>query len=295
MKLTSLVKTAAVILPVTTAPVTAGVFNAPTGLAVDQNSGNLYVANEGSSKIIVFNDNLIQQPALTITAGINQPYTLAIDQDSIPLVTTTGTLYVGNLSGNPRQITTYVLGTTTQAPLSFPVTEPVAMAVGADHVLYEQDVSGPTLNVYNLVEGTSLIRSLPTGVMFSAIGSDNGLFYYGDGVNINVVSEPKVWSDQSSGGSKLAGPIGTTFSINFDNFHNAYFTTQSGEIYALTARLALGIMPLLNIANSTGIAVDKTRNRLFVSVPSKNLVNVYSIVYGTNNVPQSLTLLKTLQ
>ena len=68
MKALHIAKAIATILPMMTAPAFAGAFSQPTGLAVNS-SGSLYVANQLSSKVLVFDKNFAAQPQLTITAG----------------------------------------------------------------------------------------------------------------------------------------------------------------------------------------------------------------------------------
>lgn len=86
--------------------------NEPPGLAVDSN-GNLYVANEASNQILVYNANYQQLTARTITTAINAPTGVAFDPH--------GNLFVANLGSN--SITKYsssgteLAGTITQGIL----------------------------------------------------------------------------------------------------------------------------------------------------------------------------------
>jgi streptogramin lyase len=51
----------------------------PVGLAEDK-AGNLYVANAGSSQILIYNSKNAQQPSQTITNGVKTPLGLAFDK-----------------------------------------------------------------------------------------------------------------------------------------------------------------------------------------------------------------------
>jgi DNA-binding beta-propeller fold protein YncE len=296
MKLAHLIKSVAVILAAMTAPVAAGTFSQPTGLAVDPNTGNLYVANQLSNTVVVFDKNLVQQAKLTITAGLSQPISLAID----PTLGSTGTLYVGNIGSTPR-ITTYALGGTQISNNAFPAFRPYALAIGADHVLYEFD-NASTLYIYNTVVRTFTIQSFSASQIqnkpgLAAIGSDNGLFFYGDGQQIDFSSEPDLWRFNGTIRVSPLGPIaGSTFAMNFDNFHNSFITDPTNK--AIIAQVGAEINAFTLIKNLTsipsGIALDKPRNRLFVSFPSANLVKVYTITYNANNIPTGVTFLKNL-
>ncbi|MGO9674622.1 MAG: hypothetical protein ACLPSF_10740 [Methylocella sp.] len=286
-------------MPMMTAPAFAGAFSQPTGLAVDS-SGSLYVANQFSSKVLVFDKNFAPQPQLTITAGLNQPISLAIDP--APVFAQKGTLYVGNIGGAAR-ITTYTLGGTQFTGTTFPAFRPYALAIGGDHVLYDFD-NAATLNIYNTTFGSAILQSYPSASMqftpgLGAIGSDNGLFYIGDGKTILQYPEAMLYANHPAAGFfpiTGTGPIAvSTFAMNFDNFHNAFTTDPTGNAI-VAARAAVGAVTLIKNLPSfpSGIALDKARNRLFVSFPSTNTVNVYKITYDGNNVPLTATLLKTL-
>ena len=73
--------------------------------------------------------------------------------------------------------------------------------------------------------------------------------------------------------------------MNFNNFHNAFITDPTGN--AIVVRAIVGAVTLIKNLPSfpSGIALDKARNRLFVSFPNTNSVNVYKITYDGNNVP----------
>src|SRR5215471_17165481 len=63
----------------------------PEGLALDAN-GNLYVANEGSNQVLVYNPNYVLQTTKSITSGLNAPTGVAFDSK--------GNVYVANRTGN---------------------------------------------------------------------------------------------------------------------------------------------------------------------------------------------------
>lgn len=61
--------------PLTTIPL-----NHPVGLAENKKSGDLYVANAGSSQILVYNSKNQQVSSKTITAAVSQPADLTFDK-----------------------------------------------------------------------------------------------------------------------------------------------------------------------------------------------------------------------
>ncbi len=296
MKLSHLIKTAAIILPAMTAPVAAGTFSQPAGLAVDPNTGNLYVANQLSNKVIVFDKNFAQQTNLTITAGLDQPISLAIDPAGV--LGAGGVLYVGNIGVRAR-ITTYALGSTQISTNFFAAFRPYALAIGSGHVLYDFD-NATTLNIYSTTFGTVTLQSYAsTGLQSSpglgAIGLNNGVFYIGDGQRVEVFSEPQLLANKVQGNS-ASGPIaGSTFAMTFDNFHNAFITDPTNK--AVVVRTVPGALTLIQNLSSfpSGIALDKARNRLFVSFPSLNMINVYTVTYDANNLPTGATFVKSLK
>jgi sugar lactone lactonase YvrE len=99
-------------------PMTGSIsLNHPIGLAEDKH-GNLYVANAGSSQILVYNSKNKLVGSKTITAGVDQPYDLAFDK--------AGDLYASERSSNEvtvyapsgKQITTKTLHTDTSNGLA---------------------------------------------------------------------------------------------------------------------------------------------------------------------------------
>jgi DNA-binding beta-propeller fold protein YncE len=295
MKLSHLTLTIAAILPLLTAPVAAGTFSQPGGLAVDPN-GNLYVANQTSNKVLVFDKNFAPQPQLTITAGLDQPISLALDTPGI--FGGPGILYVGNI-GNTARITSYALGGAAISNISFYAFRPYALAMGADHVLYEFD-NATTLNIYNTAIDNYKILSVTLNANpgIGAIGSDNGIFFFGNGQTLKARPEIELLSNIVRGNFGDTGPIaGSTFAMAFDNFHNGFITDPTNNAVVVRLQLGRGALTLISKLTSfpSGIAVDKARNRLFVSFPNTNTVNVYKITYDTLNQPMTATLLTTLK
>lgn len=294
MKLFTLGKTVAMILLMTTAPVVAGTFSQPGGLAVDAN-GNLYVASQLTNQVFVFDKTLTPQPQLTISAGLSQPISLAID--------TKGVLYVGNIGTTP-QITAYNPNAFQTVARSFAAFRPYALAIGADNVLYSFD-NATTLNVYNTTLVASTLQSYNVSAQFgkstpgvAAMGSDNGLFYVWNANNLNYASEAQLFANKISVISGLGTVLGSaSFAMTFDKFHNAFVTDLGTKSVGLLQANFAASYPLIgNLpAFPTGIALDKARNRLFVSLPSLNMVNVYTITYNANNIPSGATFVKTLR
>ncbi len=292
MKFSLIMKAIATILPMMTAPAVAGTFSQPGGLALDAN-GNLYVASQLSNKVVVFDKNFVPQPQLTITAGLDQPISLAIDK--------TGVIYVGNIGVNAR-ITAYNPNGTQITNRVYPAFRPYALAIGADNVLYDFD-NAATLNIYNTMLQPSTLQSINIATQLkrtngvSAILSNAGLFYVMDGQYLHFASEPEVIAGRITSVGAV-GPFGSSsFAMIADNFHNFFITDENNKaVNFVSANLSVATGLINNLPSiPTGIALDKARNRLFVSFPGLNMVNVYKLTYGTNNVATAATLLTTLR
>ena len=222
--------------PVITVPMGIGSkgLNAPLGLAVDPNSGNLYVADYGNNRVLRFpspfdNPTVVEPDAVygqpnfsTLSVGVpsatslHGPRSLAFDPG--------GNLWVAD-TGNHRILRFSAASLGAQAP------------VAADTVIGQKDFSGYAPDGGNPVSGSAFDQ--PAGITFDAQGN----LYVADFNNTRVLefsaplgpSTPSftaklVWgeSDFTSRGvpstassSSLAGP----FSVAVDLNGNLYVAT----------------------------------------------------------------------
>ena len=278
MKISRLIKAIAIGLIAMTAPAVAGNLNLPYGVAVDA-SGDLYVASFFAGTVVRYDKKFASPPKL-IKDGLNHPYSIAID--------TTGLIYVGNLQGN--RITAYAPSGARIPPAEIQsVVSPNFLATGPDHVLYAWD--GVTVVAYDTVNANALLRqyALPTALPGSPVGSDNGLFFFGGFGQMGFISEPGLWANNPGPTHSYTlgnvAPLGLTF----DNFHNGFVATAK-SILTLNGDVLISNLP----SPPGGIALDKTRNLLFVSLPNANVVQVYTLTYDSFHNPVSASFLKSI-
>lgn len=282
MKISRLIKAVAIGLVAMTAPAVAGNLNLPYGLAVDA-SGDLYVVSFFANAVVKFDKKFASPPKL-IKDGLNHPYSIAID--------TTGLIYVGNLSGN--RITAYAPSGARVPPAEIQsAVSPNFLTMGPDHVLYACD--GVVVAIYDTVNGNAVLQQVPLSILArgpgnsAALGSDNGLFFFGYAGQINFVSEPGLWANKTGPTNYYALGAAAPISLTFDNFHNGFVATAK-SIMTLNGDVLIQNLP----SQPGGIALDKTRNLLFVSLPNANVVQVYTLTYDSNHNPLSASFLKSI-
>jgi hypothetical protein len=279
MKISRLIKAIAIGLIAMTAPAVAGNLSLPYGVAVDA-SGDLYVVSFFAGAVVRYDRKFASPPTL-IKDGLNHPYSIAID--------TTGLIYVGNLQGN--RITAYAPSGARVPPAEIQsAVSPNSLATGPDHVLYACD--GLIVAAYDTVNANALLRQyvLPAVLSGSPVGSDNGLFFFGNFGQVGFMSEPSLWAN-NPGPTHFytlgnVAPLGLTF----DNFHNGFVITGSRSVVTLNGDVLIQNLP----SQPGGIALDKTRNLLFISLPNGNVVQVYTLTYDSFHNPVSASFLKSI-
>jgi hypothetical protein len=284
MKFPQLMKTVLMLSAIMATPAFAGNFQRPYAMAVDPN-GSLWVGNLSSSTLVVYDHKLTSPPKVITGPELNVPHSIAID--------TTNIVYVGNGNDVTWQIHAYDLNGTRHVEREFrSAVAPSLLAMGADHVLYASDeVSGiaiyDTVNQNSLLQSANLTQLAPNSSI--AIGSDNGLFFAADGGgNVNFVSEPSLWAGKQQSAHSFAA--GASNGLTFDNFHNGFVTTHNKTVSTINGDVLISNLP----SQAFGIALDKTRNRLFIGFPDQNMVNVYTITYDSLHNPTGATFIKTL-
>lgn len=80
--------------------------NGPRGLALDA-KGNLYVGNQNSNQVLVYNSNYIQVPSKSITTGLEQPVAVVFDSKGMAYVANRGSQSITQYSSTDAQNTTF--------------------------------------------------------------------------------------------------------------------------------------------------------------------------------------------
>lgn len=263
--------TAAALVFVTQAA-TAQNLDGPIGMAVDSGS-NLYVANIFGSDVAVYNSSLTK--VATITDGLEYPTAVAIDR--------IGTIYVANDLSN--SVTEYErpgyhkLSTVITTGIS----NPIQLVTGASDELY----------VVNTTPGAGVS-------VFDLLG--NYLFGGGAGTTTVALIGPYIqfWSAPSSGSNRAE--LGTTDAIDIASDHNIGFlsvgfyttfvptlaasnssngdmwVTDFGDVQVVHLDQQGDVLASFKPSNPPyGIAVDPVKQRLFVSEPSVNQVEVFNL------------------
>ena len=247
----------------------------PAGLTVANN--NLYVANQGTNQVLVYDlATLTQQPAKTISAGVNGPARLASDSK--------GDIYVANAGNNT--VTEY--GPDGGSPiltLSNNITRPLGLAVdSASGYIYVGDDTlnspGPGILVFDqsgnqkaFVRGDgnglafqpgALALSTVQGTQFIIVGngsvSPNADTAYSTAPLLLGVPPYPLFSI----GNGVSGPTGFAFSpdgtvLYESNLYAGNVTLYSTQTQQLTATLTN------SIGTASGVAVDPSSGNVFVS------------------------------
>ncbi|HJT87036.1 MAG TPA: NHL repeat-containing protein, partial [Bryobacteraceae bacterium] len=220
-------------------------FNTPLGLAVDPNSGNLFVADYGNSRVLRFPnpfgnpsriepDAVYGQPDFTTlapnssgvtNASLNKPQGVAVDS--------AGDLWVAD-TGNNRVVRFNAASLNSPTPAA------------ADAVIGQNDFSSSAANRGGAVSGSGFYA--PAGLAFD--GQDN--LYISDFNNARVL--------------KFAAPLGPASSA-------AAATVVFGQSN-LTTGGASGSASSSSLAGPFGLAVDGA-GKVYVAVPHDNRVLIF--------------------
>ncbi len=107
---------------------------------------------------------------------------------------------------------------------------------------------------------------------------------------MGFMSEPGLWANNP--GPTHFYTLGNVApqGLAFDNFHNGFVITGSRSVVTLNGDVLIQNLP----SQPGGIALDKNRNLLFVSLPNGNVVQVYTISYDSFHNPVSASFLKSI-
>jgi sugar lactone lactonase YvrE len=248
--------------------------NQPNGLAFDA-KGNLYVANNGTNQVLVYDTSLSQ--VSSISAGLNGPTRLAFD--------TRGDLYVTNFTGN--NITRYdaSLQQVTKGTISEEVFKPLGVAVDAYGDVYVANNGNNTISMYN-VNG-KLVGTLSQDANSRKFSAPGALAIHGRNIYVGTgpTSGPNYVTSYNVGELLTLHPIELdtyTDTVNtgptgvaFDRSGNIYIS----DFYSGTATKYSEDGKLLLVINSQtshceGIALDKAGN-IYVSNDYANTITIY--------------------
>ena len=248
--------------------------NQPNGLAFDR-KGNLYVANYGTSQVLIYDTSLNQ--VNSVSAGLNGPTRLAFD--------TFGDLYVTNFTGNNVTMYDPNLHQVITGTISQKISKPLGVAVDAYGDVYVANNGNNTISVYdvngNVVGTLSQDSSARTFSAPGALAIHGRSIYVGTGPTAgpNYVTSYNVGQLLTLHPPELdtytdtvnTGPTG----VAFDHAGNVYisdFYSGTATKYSEDGKL------LLVINNQTshceGIALDKAGNIYVANAPA-NTITVY--------------------
>jgi secreted PhoX family phosphatase len=242
--------------------------NQPRGLAVDA-KGDLWVANSGDNNVIAFTSGYKQIATDTITQGISNPTGVAFDPNGNLWVTNYGaggsvTEYSPSLEQNTgNTITSNILG-------------PEAIAIdGLGDIWVENDYVNVTLYANNYGTPGQYVRTYnPPGLSFVyGLATQGPWIAFGspDGFEFQPIADYFI-----SGAGPGADSNDPAFSMAIDSQDNIYMgllnnTVVVGNIASYQFK-TFATLPF----TAAGIAVDNTRERVYISNQNGNEILVYS-------------------
>jgi DNA-binding beta-propeller fold protein YncE len=242
----------------------------PRGLAVDA-KGNLYVANSGGNDILVYNPSYNQVPSKTITENVINPTGVAFDPQGNLWVANYGTSN-GGANGSIGEYTDGVQNT--GHSITNGILGPEAIAVdGLGNVWVENDYVNVTVYSpdYPFSPPTTLLLTLTPAFPVYGIALSGQTFAYGGNNAVTIEAATSALANVylvqavfSNGAFALATDnTGKTYAGSLDNTVNVLTNGNEQQL------LQLSFTP-------TGIAVDNTRGRLYISNENGNSISVYS-------------------
>ena len=239
----------------------------PLGVAVDANS-NIYVASFFGG-VTVYGPNFVKKA--TITQGVDGPEAVAIGPD--------GTVYTANYSGN--SITEYNAGSYTLKSPTISVSEPTQIVVGSYDEIYAVQGNG-TLSVFDPLGG---LRSQVTAVFTQTLAITPRIAQFWVA---NQASSPSAFQydmftiDIAAGvNGFVAGAPYTTFlptwAVANPKSDVTWITDYINQHVVRVDANANAVIEITPQGGPYGIALDTTKQRLFVSEPAQNQVEVFSL------------------
>lgn len=321
---------AAVSLAATLAPAAnaaAVTLKAPYGLAVDQNSGLLYIADPRSGQISTF--NVASKALSSFVAGVPNVFSIAVNND--------GLVYSG-VVGATGQINVYnpQAKLVTTLPVA-PGDSPITMTFDANNTLYQasgfglsdgrlnkinaytndlSDIYNRSLSISNVVlypyNQYQSYTAITPGTRFALAYDDGQIFVistYGAASNTNnIYDAPVLLSGRAVQFAGYVGPCSDVGCLNWRNshwlpltesgfaatvdaHHNIFYTDPDNNNVVVTSKSLKPIKLLSNLPSQPfGVAFDKTRSLLYVAFPEEHLIRAYKVTYATQNGAPTPTL-----
>lgn len=246
--------------------------NGPNGLALDS-KGNLYVANQNSNQVLVYNPNYVQLTTKSITAGLSQPVGVAFDSKGNVYVANHGSQSITQYSSTGGQNTTF--------SITNGILNPRAIAIDAVDDLYVSD-NFTNITVYPLDDpATPLIRTITPNSVVYGITVRGADFFFG---SVNYFGGGFVGELLAGDAFTSAAPADEALALTIDSAGNVYVANATGTVDIW--KKGQGSQLLQLDFGPEGIAVDSVRGRIYLSNLNGNQVLVYST---------SGTLLHTIQ
>ncbi len=234
--------------------------------------GNLFVANEFANQVLMYNSNLQQQTARTITTAISFPTGMAVDS--------IGELYVSSITQN--DITVYSAGSHTYLPnrtITSNVYKPVSIAIdGLDNLYVDDNFSSVGVYAFNavflgnlgLISGTGSIDAVAQHAHFTAVAGSTAIIW---GTTTATLE------NLPGGGSGFSFFVGANMATGaaFDAGDNLYYVSIDRTLNFWSA--SNGAVSLLTNLSFTpqAIAVDSAHNHIFVSDFQNNAIAVFNL------------------
>jgi sugar lactone lactonase YvrE len=217
-----------------------------------------------AGNILIYNSSYVQQTSETITQGIFNPESVAIDPY--------GNLWVGNVT-NPSSITEYTNGVQdTSNTITNGIVTPSDIAVdGLDNLWVVNDFTDVTIYSPTAVYAppSKLVQTLNIAPQAIAVGA--GAFVYGTGSQTFLESA----STTLEGNPFNGGAYG--FGANAlapDNAGNIYVAGTDGNLYIARPNSTSSRLATLTFT-AAGMAVDNVKKRIYIS-DGNSKIYVYS-------------------
>lgn len=255
-------------------PVAAQIpLNSPEGIIFDSH-GNLYVANNGTNQILIYNSQLVQTGS--ISQGLSGPNRLAFD--------TQGNLYVSN--GLSNSITVYDPSGNqiTSKTITKDIDSPLAVAVDTAGNVFVGNVASQMLTAYNsdgVLLGTLKQDNHHNKLIIGAMAILGPNIYIGTGPGIGqsytnsyalarlLTGHPR--EVQTYFDTNDEGPTGIAFDSAGNVYIDFYYTGTAAK-YSPTNQLLL-MINTGHYGQGEGIAVDGQGN-IYIAFGT-NTINIY--------------------
>jgi hypothetical protein len=285
----------------------AGSFSAPstpTGVAIDQETGNVYVVESGAGVIAAFGPEggapsgvAALTPAFTAT---QEPIGVAIDNACWyhqPRLTgaaceafdpSNGDLYVANPKGNAiEKLALNKLTEEYETVSAFPFHEPNGVAVDHEGNVYVADYFETSIPVFNTagveigkIETQASEHPAIVHPGFVAVGSPGVVYvsnYEGPTVQLTVNSKYEVQSEKLLQASGKAVALDASGNVLVDGQSSVSEYSSSGAMIGIFGEREPGVLSL-------GLAVDTTTGKAYVSLAGEATVDVYGPTFKRPSV-----------